>query len=155
VAADNGRATVDFADAAEYAVARRFGHVGRVARCLRFARGRRQNHDFRAKLAECSRQAARFSCIQCMAFVHAESQRLRLLNTRARFQTVWLTLHLRRFTMKPKEFFEFAKNHKAEMIDLKFVDMLGTWQHCCYPIEEFDEGTFADGVGFDGSSIRG
>ena len=57
--------------------------------------------------------------------------------------------------MKPKEFFEFAKNHKAEMIDLKFVDMLGTWQHCSYPIEEFDEGTFADGVGFDGSSIRG
>src|SRR5262245_63199549 len=57
--------------------------------------------------------------------------------------------------MKPKEFFDFAKKNNAEMIDLKFVDMLGTWQHCSYPIEEFDEGTFEDGVGFDGSSIRG
>jgi glutamine synthetase len=57
--------------------------------------------------------------------------------------------------MKPKDFFEFAKKNNAEMIDLKFVDMLGTWQHCCYPIEEFDEKTFEDGVGFDGSSIRG
>jgi hypothetical protein len=30
--------------------------------------------------------------------------------------------------MKPKDFFDFAKTHKCEMIDLKFVDMLGTWQ---------------------------
>ncbi len=55
----------------------------------------------------------------------------------------------------PKEFFEFAKNHKAEMVDLKFVDMLGTWQHCTFPLDTWDEGTFKDGVGFDGSSIRG
>ena len=54
-----------------------------------------------------------------------------------------------------KEFFEFAKTHKAEMVDLKFTDLLGTWQHCSYPIETWDEGTFEDGVGFDGSSIRG
>jgi len=54
-----------------------------------------------------------------------------------------------------KEFFEFAKKHKAEMVDLKFTDLLGTWQHCSYPIETWDEGTFEDGVGFDGSSIRG
>ena len=55
----------------------------------------------------------------------------------------------------PREFFEFAKKHNAEMVDLKFVDMLGTWQHCSYPIETWDEGTFEEGVGFDGSSIRG
>ena len=30
--------------------------------------------------------------------------------------------------MKPKDFFDFAKTNKCEMIDLKFVDMLGTWQ---------------------------
>ncbi len=54
-----------------------------------------------------------------------------------------------------KEFFEFAKKHNAEMVDLKFTDLLGTWQHCSYPIETWDEGTFEDGVGFDGSSIRG
>jgi len=57
--------------------------------------------------------------------------------------------------MTPKEFFEFAKKHDAKMVDLKFVDLLGTWQHCSYPIDTWDEGTFKDGVGFDGSSIRG
>ncbi|MBN1868606.1 type I glutamate--ammonia ligase [Candidatus Sumerlaeota bacterium] len=54
-----------------------------------------------------------------------------------------------------KEFFEFAKKHGAEMIDLKFVDMLGTWQHCSYPIQTADESIFEEGLGFDGSSIRG
>ena len=53
-----------------------------------------------------------------------------------------------------KEFFEFAKKHGAEMVDLKFADLLGTWQHCTFPIETWDEGTFEEGVGFDGSSIR-
>ena len=57
--------------------------------------------------------------------------------------------------MTPKEFFEFAKKHKCEMVDLKFTDMLGTWQHCSFPTDTWDEGTFEEGVGFDGSSIRG
>jgi glutamine synthetase len=57
--------------------------------------------------------------------------------------------------MKPSEFFDFCKKHGAEMIDLKFVDMLGTWQHCSYPVACQDEGMFTEGVGFDGSSIRG
>ena len=57
--------------------------------------------------------------------------------------------------MTPKEFFEFAKENDAEMMDLKFVDMLGTWQHCSYPLATVDEGVFEEGVGFDGSSIRG
>ena len=55
----------------------------------------------------------------------------------------------------PKEFFEYAKKHDAEMVDLKFVDLLGTWQHCSFPVDTWDEETFKDGVGFDGSSIRG
>jgi glutamine synthetase len=55
----------------------------------------------------------------------------------------------------PKEFFEFAKKSGAEMVDLKFTDLLGTWQHCTFPVETWDEDTFKDGVGFDGSSIRG
>jgi len=55
----------------------------------------------------------------------------------------------------PKEFFEFAKKNNAEMIDLKFVDMLGTWQHCSYPVATADESIFDEGLGFDGSSIRG
>jgi glutamine synthetase len=54
-----------------------------------------------------------------------------------------------------KEFFAFAKEVGAEMMDLKFCDMLGTWQHCSYPISELDESIFEEGLGFDGSSIRG
>jgi len=57
--------------------------------------------------------------------------------------------------MTPGDFFEFAKRHNAHMVDLKFVDLLGTWQHCSFPIETWDDSTFVDGVGFDGSSIRG
>jgi len=57
--------------------------------------------------------------------------------------------------MTPKEFFNFARENSAEMMDLKFVDMLGTWQHCSYPIATLDDAIFKDGLGFDGSSIRG
>ena len=57
--------------------------------------------------------------------------------------------------MTPQGFFAFCKKHKAEMIDLKFVDLLGTWQHCSFPVDTWDAGTFKEGVGFDGSSIRG
>ncbi len=57
--------------------------------------------------------------------------------------------------MAPKDFFALAKTHHAEMVDLKFTDLLGTWQHCSFPVDTWDDSTFADGVGFDGSSIRG
>ena len=57
--------------------------------------------------------------------------------------------------MTPKEFFEFARENNSKMVDLKFVDFLGTWQHCSYPVDTWDEKTFEEGVGFDGSSIRG
>ena len=59
------------------------------------------------------------------------------------------------FPKSPAEFFTFAKKHQAEMVDLKFVDMLGNWQHCSFPIEHLDADTFEEGLGFDGSSIRG
>lgn len=57
--------------------------------------------------------------------------------------------------MTPKEFFEFTKKNKAEMLDLKFVDMLGSWQHCSYPFQTTGPSIFKEGLGFDGSSIRG
>ncbi|MCX7935234.1 MAG: glutamine synthetase, partial [Planctomycetota bacterium] len=57
--------------------------------------------------------------------------------------------------MTPKEFFEFCRKNAIEMIDLKFVDLLGTWQHCSYPVSTQDESIFTEGLGFDGSSIRG
>ena len=41
------------------------------------------------------------------------------------------------------------------MVDLKFCDLLGTWQHVSLPVAGFDESAFEDGLGFDGSSIRG
>ena len=50
--------------------------------------------------------------------------------------------------MTPKEFLEFAKRHKAEMVDLKFVDMLGTWQHCTFPIELVGRGHIRGRTGF-------
>lgn len=57
--------------------------------------------------------------------------------------------------MTPEDFFRFASEHNAQMVDLKFTDFLGTWQHCSYPIDTWDESIFEDGVGFDGSSVRG
>jgi glutamine synthetase len=57
--------------------------------------------------------------------------------------------------MTPKEFFEYCKKNNSDMVDLKFVDLLGTWQHCSFPVDVLDEDTFVNGLGFDGSSIRG
>ena len=41
------------------------------------------------------------------------------------------------------------------MVDLKFTDLLGTWQHVSLPLPALDESAFDEGLGFDGSSIRG
>jgi glutamine synthetase len=57
--------------------------------------------------------------------------------------------------MKPKEVLEFAKKKGAQMVDFKFCDLPGTWQHFTTPISELEEEVFEDGLGFDGSSIRG
>jgi len=57
--------------------------------------------------------------------------------------------------MSAREVLDFAKKNKVQVVDLKFVDLLGTWQHFSIPIEELNEDTFKDGSGFDGSSIRG
>ena len=40
--------------------------------------------------------------------------------------------------MTPAEFLEYARENDAKMVDLKFVDLLGTWQHCSYPIDIHD-----------------
>ena len=55
----------------------------------------------------------------------------------------------------PSEVLEFARDHKAVVLDVKFLDFPGTWQHFSVPIEALTEDTFQDGFGFDGSSIRG
>jgi glutamine synthetase len=53
------------------------------------------------------------------------------------------------------EVMEFATERGVEMVDLKFVDLPGTWQHMSLPLTTLDEGDFESGLGFDGSSIRG
>jgi glutamine synthetase len=54
----------------------------------------------------------------------------------------------------PTNIEKLLKSHKPEMIDVRFVDPLGVWQHATLPISELD-GVLTDGVGFDGSSIKG
>src|SRR5215471_9394578 len=55
----------------------------------------------------------------------------------------------------PKSVLELAKKSSARMMDIKFVDTFGTWQHFTCPIRELTEEIFSEGLGFDGSSIRG
>src|SRR6195256_6132796 len=55
----------------------------------------------------------------------------------------------------PKDVLAMAKKEGVQIVDLRFVDMPGTWQHFSIPVEELSEGLFVDGIGFDGSSIRG
>lgn len=55
----------------------------------------------------------------------------------------------------PKDVFELIKKENVRLVDLRFMDFPGLWQHCTYPVSEIDEDVFAKGLGFDGSSIRG
>jgi glutamine synthetase len=57
--------------------------------------------------------------------------------------------------MDAKQVMAFIKEHGIRMVDLRFMDLPGLWQHFTIPSDVFDEGAFAEGVGFDGSSIRG
>jgi len=57
--------------------------------------------------------------------------------------------------MTPKEVLALCKSKNVQLVDVKFCDFLGTWQHFCMPVAELEEETFEAGLGFDGSSIRG
>jgi glutamine synthetase len=57
--------------------------------------------------------------------------------------------------LKPKDVLGLAKDQKAVMVDLKFMDFIGLWQHFTIPLAELTEAIFEEGLGFDGSSIRG
>ncbi len=54
-----------------------------------------------------------------------------------------------------QEVLKMIQDQDIELIDLKFVDMLGIWQHCTFHRSLIDEDSFTEGVAFDGSSIRG
>lgn len=51
--------------------------------------------------------------------------------------------------------FEFIKKNNIKFVDYKFMDFPGQWQHTSAPITNLSPDTFVNGVGFDGSSIRG
>ena len=51
--------------------------------------------------------------------------------------------------------FKIIKDNGVKMVDLKFVDFPGQWQHFTVPVTELSEEIFEVGLGFDGSSIRG
>ena len=53
------------------------------------------------------------------------------------------------------EVLEFATERDVLLVDLKFVDLPGTWQHMTLPLGALDADDFDSGLGFDGSSIRG
>ena len=57
--------------------------------------------------------------------------------------------------MDAKEAIALGTERGATMVDMRFVDMPGTWQHFTVPLSELTEDVFREGVGFDGSSIRG
>jgi glutamine synthetase len=48
-----------------------------------------------------------------------------------------------------------AREKGARMVDFKFVDVPGTWQHFSVPVRTLTTDLFVEGIGFDGSSIRG
>ena len=57
--------------------------------------------------------------------------------------------------MTPDDVMRLARERGAKMVDVKFTDVPGTWQHFSVPFSAFDEDVFEEGLGFDGSSIRG
>jgi len=57
--------------------------------------------------------------------------------------------------MTPNDAISFAKENKAKVVDVRFMDFPGVWQHFTVPVSELNEDLFEDGLGFDGSSIRG
>lgn len=55
----------------------------------------------------------------------------------------------------PQEVLNFIREQDIKIIDLKFIDTPGIWQHCSFYQNQLDESSFVEGVPFDGSSIRG
>ena len=57
--------------------------------------------------------------------------------------------------MTAKDVLKLAREKGAKIVDLRFVDVPGHWQHFSIPASELKEELFTEGIGFDGSSIRG
>ena len=57
--------------------------------------------------------------------------------------------------MTPKEVLALCREKNVKAVDLRFMDFPGIWQHFTIPVDKLDEDVFEEGLGFDGSSIRG
>ena len=58
-------------------------------------------------------------------------------------------------TKTPADVLKLAKERGIKIVDYRFIDMPGIWQHFSVPMSEVSESSLEDGYGFDGSSIRG
>src|SRR6266542_4392594 len=55
----------------------------------------------------------------------------------------------------PSDVSKIIKDHGVKLVDFKFTDLPGTWQHFTTTLSDYSDDIFTDGLGFDGSSIRG
>jgi glutamine synthetase len=57
--------------------------------------------------------------------------------------------------MTPREVLALCREREIQAVDLRFMDFPGTQKHFTIPVQALTEATFEEGLGFDGSSIRG
>jgi len=57
--------------------------------------------------------------------------------------------------VSPEEVIRRAREAGVQVVDVRFTDLPGQWQHFSLPVRELTEEVFVEGLGFDGSSIRG
>ncbi len=57
--------------------------------------------------------------------------------------------------MTPQDVLALCREKSVKAVDLRFMDFPGLWQHFTIPVSKLEEEVFDDGLGFDGSSIRG
>ena len=55
----------------------------------------------------------------------------------------------------PTDVRQLAEKDDVKIVDVKFIDLPGVWQHFSFPVEDLTDDIFEDGLGFDGSSVRG
>ncbi len=61
----------------------------------------------------------------------------------------------RKSTVSPEDVIRQARDAGVQVVDVRFCDLPGTWQHFSLPVKELKPDIFDEGLGFDGSSIRG
>jgi glutamine synthetase len=55
----------------------------------------------------------------------------------------------------PSEVLALCRENDVKAVDLRFLDFPGLWQHFTIPVDKLNEDVFEEGLGFDGSSLRG